>query len=159
MRFSIGNLCRKWQYRNKERYIFHHDNSFKVLGLLNKEFTKKENLDLKNINIWVCDSEMNIMYGTYSKVNKLNPVEYIGKNIYSIEPKDLGKFCGDLHKQAQETKVPVKINVAFNDRILYVVVKPLIYFGEVVASALLIIPYKTSDKSINTSTIINALPT
>jgi len=131
--------------RNKERYIFHHDNKFKTLGLINKEFSKKENLNLTDISVWICNSNLQLVYGTHSKVNKINPVNYIGKNIYDIDPKDLGKFCGDLHKQAQDEKTPVKITVMFNEKILYVVVKPIIYFGEVIASILIIIPYKSSD--------------
>jgi hypothetical protein len=140
-------------FKNREtkRYIFRHDNKLRSLGLIDKDLSKKDNLDFNNINIWICDTNFKIVYGKEDKINKLDPNILVGKYIYDIDPKDLGIYWGDLHKQAQNNKEPVKLNMLINDKIVYIVVKPIIYFNEVIASILVIIPYKTYDKAILTN--------
>ena len=134
--------------KDKERYLLHHDNKLNVIGLIDKDFSKKENLNFSDINIWICNTDLTIIYGTYDKVNKINPNDLIGKNIYDIEPKDFAKFCGDLHKRAQDAKEPVKLNLLINEKIVYITVKPIVYLGEVIASILIIIPYKKYDRNL-----------
>ena len=128
--------------RMRERYIFKHDNDFQVLGILDKEFQNKEKLDMSGLGVWICDDKLNIIVGTNSDKNKLKTTDFVGKNIYDVHPKDFGKFCGDLHKSAQETKEEKKINILLNDRIVFIVAKPIIFFDEVIASSLCMIPYK-----------------
>ena len=141
---------RKEDEKDIERFIYHHDNRLKPMGLIDEEFSIKENLDLSGINIWVCDTKLIIIYGKEDKINKLDPTEFVGKYIYDIEPKDIGQFFGDLHKKAQNAKESVKLNLLINEKIVYIVVKPILYFGEVIASILIIIPYKVDKKVLST---------
>ena len=85
---------------------------------------------------------MKIITGTSSSLNHLNPNDYKNKNIYDVEPKDFGKFCGGLHSQTQKVTDSVKINLMLNNRLVYIVAKPIFFLNEVIASALIIIPYK-----------------
>jgi hypothetical protein len=135
-------------FRNRKiQYIYQHKNNFQVLGLCDKDFCNKDNLDMKDINIWVCDTDLNLIAGTEQKLNKLNPHDYVNKNIYDVEPKDFGKFCGDLHKQAQHSKESIKLNLILNEKIVYIVTKPLFFLNNVIASSLFIIPYKISSRN------------
>ena len=136
------NFGRNGKKKERERYIFQHDNKLKVLGLLEHEFSKVENLDLTDIGVWICDGDLTVVFSTFSSVNKLDPSLSVGKNIYDVQPKDLAAFCGDLHKRAQDAKEPVKLNVTFNGKLLFIVAEPILFLDRVVASALIIIPYK-----------------
>lgn len=135
--------------RNSHRYIYHHKNSFQIFGLCDKDFCKVENLDIANANIWLCDTKLRIINGTSSSLNHLNPNDYKNKNIYDVEPKDFSKFCGDLHKQAQIEKDSVKINLMLNNKLVYIVSKPILFLNEVIASVLIIIPYKEIEIEIS----------
>jgi hypothetical protein len=131
-------------FKNKttERYIYQHNNKLRELGMIDKELAKKENLDFSKLNVWICDTNLIIIYGKDDKINRLDTDILVGKYIYDIDPKDFGKYCGDLHKKAQTTKESVKINILLNGKMVYMVFKPIIYFNDVVASILIIIPYK-----------------
>jgi hypothetical protein len=133
---------------NKERYIFKQDNKLHELGIIDEEFTNKNNLDFSGANMWMCDTNLIIVCGKPDRMNKLNPEELVGKYIYDMVPKDIGKLCGDLHKRAQNTRESVKVNVLVNEKLIFIVVKPIIYFDQVIASVLIAIPYKVYAKEI-----------
>lgn len=99
------------------------------------------------MSVWICDTNFIIIYGKEDKINKLDANQIIGRYVYDIIPKDLGKFCGDLHKKAQNSKEDVKVNLLINEKIVYIVTKPIIFYGEVIASILIIIPYKEYDRT------------
>lgn len=125
-----------------DHYIYRHGNDFHVLGRIEAKFDHADNFDYSGMQVWGCDKNMVLIYGTHDAVIG-KPMTYIGKSIYEVEPKDFGQFCGTLHTRAQEEKNRICMKMLLNQRIVHVQVTPLMHDNNVVhGSILVIIPYR-----------------
>lgn len=135
------SFFKKLYSKHTHKYIYKHTNNFEMIGKLDKNFDDMSCLDLRGILVWVCDTNLILIHGTPDPKNNITLRKYIGKNIYDVEPKDFGTFCGNLHKNCQRTKVKKTMNILLNDKLVYVVVEPITYNDSIIASILIIIPY------------------